>query len=113
MGLLPLSVYNGYFGAGSGIMILALLMFTTDSELPKANALKNMLIGAGAGISAIAFAAFGSVYWLAVAPLSVGMFAGSTLGPRVTRRVPTAVLRWLIAFLGIALAVQLWCNPGW
>jgi uncharacterized protein len=111
-GLLPLSVYNGYFGAGSGVMILTLLLFTTDSDLPASNALKNMLIGAAAAISAIAFAAFGSVDWAAVAPLSVGMLAGSTLGPGVTRRVPTAVLRWMIALCGMALAIQLWSDPG-
>ena len=94
-------------------MILALLLITADSELPTANALKNMLIGAAAVISAIAFAVFGPVDWPAVAPLSAGMLAGSTLGPRVTcRRTPTAVLRWLIALLGMALAIQLWLNPG-
>jgi uncharacterized membrane protein YfcA len=112
IGLLALSVYGGYFGAGSGVMILVLLLFTTDSELPKANALKNMLIGAGVVMSVIAFAAFASVDWTAVAPLSVGMFVGSMLGPRVTRRMPAAVLRWLIALLGIALAIQLWLNSG-
>lgn len=112
VGLLALSVYNGYFGAGSGVMILALLLFTTDSELPRANALKNMLLGAAAVMSAIAFAASGSVDWTAVAPLSAGIFIGSTLGPRVTRQIPTAVLRWLIALIGIALAIRLWLNPG-
>jgi uncharacterized membrane protein YfcA len=110
--LFALSVYNGYFGAGSGVMILALLLFTTDSELPRANALKNMILGAASVMSAIAFAAFGPVDWIAAAPLSVGMFAGSTLGPRVTRRVPTVILRWLIALLGVALAIELWLNPG-
>lgn len=112
MGLFALSVYNGYFGAGSGVMILALLLFTADSDLPMANALKNMLIGAASVMSAVAFAVFGSVDWAAAAPLSAGMLAGSTLGPRITRRVPTAVLRWLIALFGIALAIQLWLHPG-
>jgi uncharacterized membrane protein YfcA len=111
-GLLPLAVYNGYFGAGSGVMILALLLLTAEPELPKANALKNMLIGAGAVVSAIAFAAFGPVDWAAAVPLSAGMFAGSTLGPRVTRWLPATVLRWLIALLGLALAIQLWASPG-
>ncbi len=111
-GLLPLSVYNGYFGAGSGVMILALLMLTADSDLPTANALKNMLIGAGTIVPAIAFAAFGPVDWAAAAPLSAGMFAGSMLGPRVTRRLPTTVLHWLIALLGIALAIQLWVSAS-
>ncbi|MGH3258386.1 MAG: sulfite exporter TauE/SafE family protein [Streptosporangiaceae bacterium] len=112
MGLFTLSAYSGYFGAGSGVMILALLLFTTDSELPKANALKNMLLGTAALISAIAFAVFGPVDWAAAAPLSIGMFAGSTLGPRVTRRLPATVLRGLIALLGVALAIQLWIKPG-
>ncbi len=113
IGLLALSVYGGYFGAGSGVMMLALLLFTTDSELPNANALKNMLVGAVVVMSAIAFAAFGFVDWAAVAPLSAGMFAGSMLGPRVARRMPAGILRWLIALLGIALAIQLWLHPGW
>lgn len=113
LGLLALALYGGYFGAGSGVMILALLLFTTDSELPKANALKNMLVGATVILAAAAFAVAGSVNWAAVAPLGAGMFAGSTLGPRVTRWMPAAVLRWLIALLGIALAIQLWLHPGW
>jgi uncharacterized membrane protein YfcA len=111
-GLFALSVYNGYFGAGSGVMLLALLLFTTDSELPRANALKNMLIGAASVISAAAFAVLGPVNWAAAAPLGIGMFIGSTFGPRLTRRLPAAVLRWSIALLGVALAVQLWVKPG-
>jgi len=112
IGLLAATVYGGYFGAGSGVMVLALLLFTTDSELPEANALKNMLIGAAAVLSAIAFVAFGPVNWTAVAPLSAGMFVGSMFGPRVTRWMPAGVLRWLIALLGIALAIQLWLHPS-
>jgi uncharacterized membrane protein YfcA len=112
VGLFTLSVYNGYFGAGSGVLILALVLLTTDPELPRANALKNMLIGAAAVVSAAAFALLGPVNWAAVAPLAVGMLIGSTLGPRVARRLPTAVLRWSIALLGLALAVQLWVKPG-
>jgi uncharacterized protein len=111
-GLFTLSVYNGYFGAGSGVMILALLLFTTDPQLPKANALKNMVIGAASVISAAAFAVLGPVNWAAAAPLAVGMFIGSTFGPRVTPRLPANVLRWSIALLGVALAIQLWVRPG-
>jgi hypothetical protein len=109
--LFALSLYNGYFGAGSGVMILALLL-AADPELPRANALKNMFIGAASVASAIAFASFGPVDWLAAAPLGAGMFAGSTLGPRVTRRLPAGLLRWLVALLEVALAIQLWLSPA-
>lgn len=108
LGLVALSVYNGYFGAGAGVMILALLLITAEPHLPTANALKNMLLGAAAVVSAVAFAAFGPVEWAAVVPLGAGLFTGSALGPSVTRRLPPDVLRSLVALLGLGLAVRLW-----
>ena len=41
-----LAAYSGYFGAGSGVMTLALMLIMVERRLPTANALKNMLIGA-------------------------------------------------------------------
>lgn len=111
LGLFTASVYNGYFGAGSGIMILALLLVTVDRRMAESNALKNMLIGAATLVSAIMLAALGHVDWQAVAPLALGSFAGSMAGPRVTRHVPGGVLRWLVAMTGFGLAVRLWIVP--
>jgi uncharacterized membrane protein YfcA len=39
------------------------------------------------------------------------MLAGSTLGPRVARRLPVRFLRLLIVLVGCTLAVWLWVNP--
>jgi len=111
-GLLTLSVYNGYFGAGSGVMILTMLLVHVDRHLPSANALKNMLLGAASLVPATIFAISGSVEWSAAAPLGVGMFAGSSLGPLAARRLPIKILRLLIAMLGISLAIQLWLHPN-
>ena len=111
-GLFTASVYNGYFGAGSGIMILALLLVTVDRRMAESNALKNMLIGAATLVSAVMLAALGHVDWQAVAPLALGSFVGSMAGPRVARRVPGKVLRWLVAMTGFGLAVRLWIVPA-
>ena len=46
-GVATLSLYNGYFGAGAGVMTLTLMLMLVDRHLPTANALKNMLVGAG------------------------------------------------------------------
>jgi uncharacterized membrane protein YfcA len=110
-GLLAMSVYNGYFGAGSGVMTLTLLLVTVDDHMARANALKNMLIGASSVLSALAFIIFYRVDWQAVVPLSIGLLAGSMIGPRVARRIPARLLRWLAALLGIALAARLWMAP--
>jgi uncharacterized membrane protein YfcA len=111
-GLAAVSIYNGFFGAGAGVMTLALMLLTVDANLPKANALKNMLIGAAGVVSAIVLVGLGPVDWVAVAPLAAGMFAGATLGPRATRRLPADILRWAVALLGMALAVELFVRPG-
>jgi uncharacterized protein len=111
-GVTALSVYNGYFGAGSGVMLLALLLITVDPKITKANALKNMLVGAASVIAAALFAIVAPVDWAAVVPLAGGLFLGSTIGPRVARRLPAPALRWLVAILGLAFAVRLWFSPA-
>jgi uncharacterized membrane protein YfcA len=107
-GLLSVMVYNGYFGAGAGVMTLALVLFAIDPHLPRANAIKNMLIGAATVTAASVLVLVGPVAWSAIVPLAIGMFVGSTLGPRLARRLPALLLRWLVALLGLGLAVQLW-----
>lgn len=111
-GLLALSVYNGYFGAGSGVLTLALLLLTTEPVLARANALKNMLVGAASIVSAALFASVTHVDWPAAGPLAAGLFAGSLAGPWAARRMPPALLRWLVALTGLALAVHLWLTPA-
>jgi uncharacterized membrane protein YfcA len=111
-GVVTLSLYNGYFGAGSGVMTLTLLLVLVDRHLPTANALKNMLIGAGSLGGATILVLWGSVDWSAALPLAAGLLAGSRVGPLVARHLPAEVLRRLIAVLGLLLAIDLWVHPS-
>jgi uncharacterized membrane protein YfcA len=106
------AAYNGYFGAGSGVMTMALLLITADDRLPTANALKNVLLGAATAASALVLIIFGPVRWSAALPLAAGIFFGGLLGPRITRRVPPSVMRPLVALVGLGLAIQLWISGG-
>ncbi|MDA0179759.1 sulfite exporter TauE/SafE family protein [Solirubrobacter phytolaccae] len=108
--VLAVSLYNGYFGAGAGVMTLTLMLVLVDRRLATANALKNMLIGASSVASATVLVLSTAVAWSSVAALAVGMAAGANLGPRIARRMPTRVLRLLIVALGVALAVRLWLS---
>ena len=45
-GLGAVAVYNGYFGAGSGILLIALLLLTAEPVLHRANAVKNVILAA-------------------------------------------------------------------
>jgi uncharacterized membrane protein YfcA len=106
-----LSVYGGYFGAGSGVMTLALLLVLVERDLPTANALKNMTNGAITLPAGVLLAIFGPVHWTAAAPLAVGALVGSRMGPAVTRALPRIVTRWAVAVLGLGLATWLWVKP--
>ena len=106
------SIYSGFFGAGSGIMLLAALLVLVDNRVPEANAIKNMLLGAATLASAVVFVVAGPVDWTAVLPLAAGLFAGSAVGPVIARRVSPRALRWAVASLGLGLAVALWWRQG-
>jgi uncharacterized membrane protein YfcA len=107
IGLFAVGVYNGYFGAASGIMLLSLLMITVESRLVRANAVKNVLLGIGDVVAAGAFIAFGPIDWPGALALGAGFLVGGALGPRIARRAPAGVLRVAIAVTGLALAVGL------
>ena len=111
-GLLLISAYSGYFGAGSGVLTLALLLFTVDGQLTRANALKNVIVGVATAISALILVLAGPVDWTVVLPLAAGLFTGSLIGPRVARRIPAPILRWLVAFVGLGLAAWLWAHQA-
>jgi uncharacterized membrane protein YfcA len=110
-GVLALSLYNGYFGAGSGVMTLTLMLVLVDDHLPAANAIKNVLIGVASVATAIILIAAGPVEWSATVPIALGLLVGSRIGPAVARRLPPRLLRGLVVAFGLLLALDLWINP--
>jgi hypothetical protein len=111
-GLFVVSVYSGYFGAGSGIMALALILLTVDPDFARANALKNMILGVATLVAALGFLLFGPVHLEAALCLGVGCVVGSFLGPSVARTIPGDVLRVIAAAFGVGLAVWFFVHPG-
>ncbi len=106
-GMGVIGIYGGYFGAGAGVMVLALLLWATPEPLPRANAIKNVVLGVANGVAALAFIFFGDVRWDAVLALGSGVLVGARLGPIVVRRAPPNVLRLVIGIAGLGLAAKL------
>ena len=106
-GLFLVAIYGGYFGAAAGVLMLALLLAADADSLPRANAIKSVVLSVANGVAAAAFAFVAPVRWSAVLPLAVGCLVGSRLGPSVVRRAPVRLVRVGIAVAGLALAVHL------
>lgn len=111
-GLFAVWVFDGYWGVGAGVMALAVLTLAVETHLARANALKNVLLGLADIACSNVFILYGPVRWAAVAPLSVGVLAGSRAGPSLTRWIPAGVLRVVVALAGVGLAVYLWLSPS-
>lgn len=99
-------VYGGYFGAAQGVILLALLAVLVPDELKRSNALKNVLAGTVNGVAAVIFVVFAEVDWAVVALIAGGAIVGGTLGAKVGRHIPPAVLRTLVVVLGVAVAIR-------
>ncbi|CAO5247342.1 sulfite exporter TauE/SafE family protein [Frankia sp. AgKG'84/4] len=100
-------IYLGYFGAGGGIALLAVLAVAIPLPLARVNAIKNVSSGFANLVAAAGFAVFGPVRWAAVAPLAAGLLIGGAVGPLIARRLPAGILRGVIGLAALGLAASL------
>jgi uncharacterized protein len=101
------AVYGAYFGAGVGIMMLAILGIFLSDSLQRLNALKGLLSLLVSVIAAAWFALFAEVVWVAVAVMAVASLLGGQLGVVLARRLNDQVLRWLVIAFGVAVGLRL------
>jgi uncharacterized membrane protein YfcA len=100
-------VYGGYFGAGQGILLLAILGATLPQSLHDSNALKNVLAGLVNGVAGVYFMFAAHVEWGPAGIIAVSSILGAQLGARYGRRLPPDALRALIVVVGLAAIVRL------
>jgi uncharacterized protein len=100
-------VYGGYFGAGQGILLLAIFGVMLPQSLHRSNALKNVLAGTVNGVAGVYFIFAAHVEWAPAAIIAVTSVIGAQIGARYGRRLHPNALRALIVVVGIAAIVDL------
>jgi len=107
--LLPVSVYGGYFGAGVGVLLLAVMSLATAGEYRPANAAKNLVTAFNGLVAVFVFAAQGVINWPATLVMMLGAMVGSQIGTRIARYAPREVMRWVVIIIGLLLtATYVW-----
>lgn len=97
------AVYGGFFGAGMGIMMLAMLGVTERGDYHHLNALKNMLSIVIAAVAIVVFVSGGVVAWYEVMVMIPGVAAGGYAGVWAAKRVPQNAVRGFVVAVGLFL----------
>jgi uncharacterized protein len=98
------SVYGGYFGAGIGILMLAVLGFLGLSDIHASNGLKNFFAMCINGVAAGYFILRGAVDWHAAVIMVAGSIVGGYAGARFARRLGQERARAAVIVIGFAVA---------
>jgi uncharacterized membrane protein YfcA len=101
-----IGIYGGYFGAGIGILILALLGVYGLSDLTAMNGLRTLLAASMNLVAIPAFVLGGIVDWPAALVMAAAAILGGYAGAAVARRMKPEHLRPLM--VGLAWAMTLY-----
>lgn len=105
--VLATGVYGGYFGAAQGVLLIACLGIGISETLQRLNAVKNILAAMVNAVAGIVFVLVAEVDWLIVALIAGGAIVGGLLGASFGRRLHPAVLRGVIAVVGLVAFVSM------
>jgi uncharacterized membrane protein YfcA len=101
------SVYGGYFGAGLGIMLLALMGLTLPDDLDTLQGLRSALSTIINAAAALIFLFRGHLVAEAVIMLFFGTLIGGYFGTKLIRRLRPVTVRILIVTIGLATSLNL------
>jgi len=100
-------VYGGYFGAGAGVMMVAVLGLGTDLPFKVITGLRTLSLMVGNVVAGLIFIVAADVAWDAVVLLAAGSVVGGYVGARIGRRMPDRVLRILVVVVGVTAALAM------
>lgn len=98
------AVYGGYFGAGLGVVLLAVLGLVLDDSLTRLNAMKQAIALAANLAAAIFFVGSGEVDWPIAGVMAAGAIIGGSIGGKLAGRIPPSTLRAVVVTVAVIVA---------
>src|SRR6266568_9003898 len=104
IGMVVVSVYVGYFGAGGGFLVMALFGICGVHDIHEMNALKVLTAAVSIGIPALTFVLARRVEWRFCLEMAILAALGGFLGAHYSRMINQLVMRWTVAAIGFMTA---------
>ena len=103
------ATYGAYFGAGNGILILAVLGLLGLNDIHLANGIKTFLAIALNSVAVIGFSVSRLVDWPTALLMTIGAVAGGYCGASVARRIGQVIVRRTVIIIGLVISIlMLW-----
>lgn len=104
--------YDGLFGPGTGSFFMLAFVSLAGFGVLKATANTKML-NFGSNVGAFAFfLAYGVVLWKVGITMGIGQFLGAQVGSRFAMKKGARIIKPLLIFTSLALAVRLMADPS-
>ncbi len=104
IGMVVVSVYVGYFGAGGGFLVMALFGICGVHDIHEMNALKVLTAAVSIGIPTVTFILARRVEWHFCLEMAILAALGGFLGAHYSRMINQLVMRWTVAAIGFMTA---------
>jgi uncharacterized protein len=103
--IFPAAIYGGYFGAGLGVVLMAVLSATSTWDMRSTNAVKNLL-GVLSNLAAIVvFIAQDMISWPETLVMMVGCILGGMLGGKALSVISAKTMRATIVTIGTLMTL--------
>lgn len=107
LAIFPLAIYGGFFGVGVGLMVLAVLGFTSLKNMYQINGVKNLTSITMALVATIYFAKVGLINWHAGIIMAAGNACGGYVGARLSQKISTHHVHNATVAIGLVISVIL------
>ena len=111
IGLLLVSVYTGYFGAGAGILVFTTLSLFDARSLNESNAVKALCTTLANGVAVVIFVIAGAVSWPQCIMMAGLAAVGGYGGAAYSRTISARALRILVISTGTVVSAYLFFRP--
>ena len=102
---LVIAMYVGYFGAGAGILILALLALLGEKNVHTMNGMKTILVSVANAVALGTFIWHGIVIWPQAAIMIAGSLIGGYGGAHVAQRLKQLYVRRAVVAIGLGMSI--------
>ncbi len=109
---LCIAIYIGFFGAGAGILMLAMFAIMGVENIHTMNAYKTMLATVCNGIALVTFVVAHAIMWPQAIVMTIGASLGGYYGAFFAQKMNPLHVRYIVIATGAAMSIYFFWKTG-